>query len=225
MSPRNRSRMLTAHASRAGLLRRSAGRAVFGAALVAGVLAWSAAPASAHNYVVDLGPADGSVVTAQPESIFVTTSDALLDLDGSGASSGIQVSGPSDAPLYFGDGCVTVAGATAQTTAQLGAAGEYTVTWQVVSTDGHPISDNFSFDWQPGADVALAEGSATPPDCGGTVAETDSGVADTGADGADATSSDPTASDGVSDTVWIVSALAAVGLAVTVVLLVVRRRS
>ena len=202
------------------------GRAVFGAAVVAGVLALSAAPASAHNYVVDVGPAEGSVVTTQPESIFVTTNDALLDLDGTAASSGIQVSGPADAPLYYGDGCVTVAGATAQTTAQLGAAGEYTVTWQVVSTDGHPISDDFTFDWQPGDDVPLAEGSATPPDCGGTAAETDTGVADTGADSgaSDATSSESTASGGVSDVVWIASALGAVALAVTVVLLVLRRR-
>ena len=200
------------------------GRAVFGAAVVAGVLALSAAPASAHNYVVDVGPAEGSVVTTQPESIFVTTNDALLDLDGTGASSGLQVSGPADAPLYYGDGCVNIDGATAQTTAQLGAAGEYTVTWQVVSTDGHPISDEFTFDWQPAEGVELAAGSPTAPDCGGTAAESDSGVVDTGSDGADATTSDPAASGGVSDVVWIVSALGAVALAVTVVLLVLRRR-
>ncbi|MET0726455.1 MAG: copper resistance CopC family protein, partial [Leifsonia sp.] len=110
--------------------------------------ALAAAPASAHNYPVGSTPAEGATVTVQPDVISLTTNDNLLDF---GSSSAIQVSGPSDAPLYYGDGCATVTDATVETTAQLGAPGEYTVQWQVVSTDGHPVSGSFTFDWQPDA--------------------------------------------------------------------------
>ncbi|WP_241992891.1 copper resistance CopC family protein [Cryobacterium frigoriphilum] len=195
---------------------------------------WSAAPASAHNYLVSSSPEAGAVVMQQPGVISVTTNDALLDLDGTGAGSAIQVSGPSDAPLYYGDGCVSVAGATAETSAELGAAGEYTVTWQVVSTDGHPISDTFTFDWQPASGQALAEGVATAPACGdaaGSNGGADAGAADTGAadtGAADTDSADTTATDaeitGLGDAGWIVAALGVVGLVVTVTVLVLRRR-
>jgi hypothetical protein len=46
---------------------------------------WSAAPAAAHNYLVSSSPEDGAVVTEQPGAFSVTTNDALLDLDGTGA--------------------------------------------------------------------------------------------------------------------------------------------
>ncbi|MFO7690473.1 MAG: copper resistance protein CopC [Cryobacterium sp.] len=202
--------------------RRGPGRTLLGTVLVAGMVTLFAAPAWAHNYVVDLGPGEGSVVTTQPVNVFVTTNEALLDLDGTGAGSAIQVSGPADAPLYYGDGCITVAAATAQTTAQLGAAGEYTVTWQVVSTDGHPISDDFTFQWQPGTGEELAAGSATPPDCGG--ADASDGVAEGAADADGPVAADDAPADGLSDAAWIGSALGAVALAVMVVLLVLRRR-
>ncbi|MFC5931605.1 copper resistance protein CopC [Cryobacterium melibiosiphilum] len=189
---------------------------------------WSAAPAAAHNYLVSSSPEDGAVVTEQPGLISVTTNDALLDLDGTGAGSAIQVSGPSDAPLYYGDGCVSVAGATAETTAELGQAGEYTVTWQVVSTDGHPISDTLTFDWQPAAGQALAEGAATVPDCGAT-SDSDS-AADTGASATDSDATDSgdtgsAADAGLGDAAWILAALGTVGIVVTVTVLVLRRRA
>ena len=187
---------------------------------------WAAAPASAHNYLVSSSPEDGAVVTEQPGIISVTTNDAVLDLDGTGAGSAIQVSGPGGAPLYYGDGCVSVAGATAETTAELGEAGEYTVTWQVVSTDGHPISDTFSFDWQPAAGQVLAEGAADAPDCGGTAAAEGDSAADTdAADSADpADSAADAAASGLGDAGWVVAALGTVGLVVVVTVLVLRRR-
>lgn len=180
---------------------------------------WSAAPAAAHNYLVSSSPEDGAVVTEQPGAFSVTTNDALLDLDGTGAASAIQISGPSGAPLYYGDGCLSVSGRTVETAAELGEAGEYTVTWQVVSTDGHPISDTVTFEWQPSAGQALGEGSATAPSCGGVDTVAPDGGAD--ADGAAAPAS---ASTGLGDVGWIVAALGAVGIVVTITVLVLRRR-
>lgn len=189
---------------------------------------WFAAPASAHNYLVSSSPTDGAVVTEQPGVIAVTTNDALLDLDGTGSGTAIQISGPSEAPLYYGDGCVTVAGATAETTAQLGAAGEYTVTWQVVSTDGHPISDTHTFDWQPAEGQELGTGASAAPECGGGA--DDAAADDAAAGGADTNAAADTPADsaaeatGLGDAGWIVAALGAVGIVVTVTLLVLRRR-
>lgn len=193
-------------------------RLPFGAAVVAGLglALFAAAPAQAHNYLVSSTPTAGDVVTEQPGSVSVTTNDNLLDLGGDGTAAAIQVVGPD--ALYYGDGCTTVLGPTASMPAELGAAGEYTVTWQVVSTDGHPVSDTFTFDWQPADWQMLGEGSATAPDCNGTVsvqtaapsAESPSGAANPALLG---------------DVLWIGGGLLAVVVAVGVTLLVLRRRA
>ncbi|MDJ0350002.1 copper resistance CopC family protein [Cryobacterium sp. PH29-G1] len=196
-------------------------RAVFAVVVVAAAVGWGAAPASAHNYVVGSSPAADAVVTEQPGSFSVTTNDLLLDLGGTGSGSAMVITGPASAPLFYGDGCATVSGATVETVAQLGAAGVYTVIWQTVSTDGHAISDEFTFDWQPGPDQTLAEGAATAPSCG---TEADAGAPDastTPASDAGVTGSN----DGTLETVaWIGGTLGAVLLAVGATLIVLRRK-
>lgn len=176
-----------------------------------------AAPARAHNSLVGSTPAAGATVTEQPGVISITTNDDLLLLGGEATGTALQVSGPADAaqPLYYGDGCVTVSGPTASTEVQLGQPGEYTVVWQIVSTDGHPVSDEFTFTWQPDAAQTLAEGSTTAPEC---------------ASPAGAASEEPSPQvpeipgSGDADTLWIGGALAAALLAGVVTLLLVRRR-
>ncbi|WP_104087806.1 MULTISPECIES: copper resistance CopC family protein [unclassified Cryobacterium] len=200
----------------------AAARTLFAAAVIALALGWGAAPASAHNDEIGSSPEAGSVVTEQPGEFSVTTSDLLLDLGGTGAGSAMVVTGPADAPLFYGDGCAIVSGATVATAAQLGAAGQYTVIWQTVSIDGHPISDEFTFDWQPAADQVLADGVATAPTCGTTAdaATPDSATsppADLGATSSGSESS-------VSTFVWIGGTLAAVLLAAAATLLLLRRK-
>ncbi|NQX12609.1 copper resistance protein CopC [Microbacteriaceae bacterium VKM Ac-2855] len=192
-----------------------AGAVVAGAALALAV----AAPAAAHNYLVASTPTADSTLTTQPETISVTTNDNLLDLGGDGNAAAIQVVGPADAPRYYGDGCVTVLGPTASMPAQLGAAGEYTVTWQVVSTDGHPVSDSFTFEWQPDATQVLAAGSATAPDCNGTISAAEPVASD---QPAASTASDPAL---LNDVLWIGGGVLAVVVAAGVTLLVLRRRA
>ena len=190
---------------------------MFAGVVVAAALGWGAAPASAHNYVVGSSPAADAVVTEQPGVFSVTTNDLLLDLGGAGAGSAVVITGPASAPLFYGDGCGSVSGATVETSAQLGAAGQYTVIWQTVSTDGHAISDELTFDWQPSADQTLAEGVATAPTCG-----TETDAAETEADTAAPADS---ATDGSLATVaWIGGTLGAVLLAVAATLLVLRRK-
>ena len=135
---------------RPGLIVRRPSIAAFLAALaLAGtVVLGTAAPAQAHNFLVSSTPAAGELVTTLPEAISVTTNGPLLDLSGTGAGFAIQVT--DAAGTFYGDGCLTVSGASLSTPAALGAAGTYRVVWQVVSEDGHTVSDEFTFEWSPG---------------------------------------------------------------------------
>ena len=200
----------------ASATRRTA-RAVFAVVVAAAALGWGAAPASAHNNAVGSSPAADSVVTEQPELFSVTTSGQLLDLGGTGSSAAMIVTGPAGAPLFYGDGCATVSGATIETAAQLGPAGQYKVTWQAVSTDGHSISDEFTFDWKPGPGQSLADGAATAPSCG---IEADASTTDATTDAGSSAASDSP----LSTVAWIGAALGAVVLAVAVTLLILRQK-
>jgi methionine-rich copper-binding protein CopC len=196
-------------------------RALGVAAVVAATLGFSAAPASAHNYPVGYTPAENSVVTEQPGTFTVTTNDALLNLDGTGTGNAMRISGPTSAPLYYGDGCVTLFGPKLETKAQLGEPGEYTVTWQVVSTDGHPVSGSYTFTWQPAAGQVLAQGLAAAPTCGATTptdAPATAPGASVGTPGAAQSAVAPT------DLLWIAGAALAVLVAVATTLLLTRRR-
>ncbi|WP_411721735.1 copper resistance protein CopC [Mycetocola sp.] len=129
------------------------------------------APAQAHNAFVSSTPAAGSVVTEQPGTFVITTSDALLDSGPDSPTTFLQVRGPGTAQLYYGDGCATVDGASITMPVELGEAGEYSIAWGVVSADGHPITSaanggDIAFTWQPADGQELGSGFATPPTCG-----------------------------------------------------------
>ncbi|MBF4461475.1 MULTISPECIES: copper resistance CopC family protein [unclassified Rathayibacter] len=179
-----------------------------------------AAPASAHNYLVSASPGVDATVTQQPESLVLTTNDDLLVLGTDGSSAALRVVGPDG--LYYGDGCVKVVGPSASMPVQLGPSGAYEVTWQVVSTDGHPVSGQYSFTWAPAADATLASGSSSVPDCNGTVAVSQSSGADkTAGEAAASSGADPAL---LADVLWIGGALVAVVVAVGITLLILRRR-
>ena len=174
-----------------------------------------AAPASAHNYIVSSTPEAGSTLTELPDQFSVTTNDTLLDLSGTGAGFGLLVQDAEG--NYYGDGCFTISGATLSSDAALGAAGQYTLTWQLVSTDAHPVSGDYTFEWAPPAGTTPSEGSATAPDCAG-------------ANEVDVPDAEPDASAGTdiaavdSALPWIAGAVVAVGLAVGVTMFLVRPR-
>lgn len=182
--------------------------AVFAAVSFAAVSV--AAPAMAHNFYVSSTPGINDVLTTLPDEFIVTTNDNLLDLNGTGGGFYIEVIGPDG--LYYGDGCVTVSGPSVSMPAALGPAGDYTLAWQVVSTDGHTVSDKFRFTWKPPADAATSTaGSTTVPNCGGKAL----GPAQD-APGSSASSS--------TDILWIGGAVVAVALAIVATLLLLRPR-
>ncbi|MGV8852643.1 MAG: copper resistance CopC family protein [Rhodoglobus sp.] len=139
--------------------------AALSAAMIAALMLLVAAPAYAHNYPVTSNPEEGSTVTELPTEFSVTTNDTLLDLSGDAGGFAIQIT--SDSGEYFGDGCFAIRDATLSTGAALGEAGDYLMQWQVVSADGHTISGEVGFDWQPDSSQTISEGLAAPPACGG----------------------------------------------------------
>ncbi|SMG17666.1 hypothetical protein SAMN06296010_0803 [Agreia pratensis] len=181
-------------------------------------------PASAHNYLVSSTPEAGSVLTVLPSDFVITTNDVLLDFGGgsTGSAGALEVQGPDG--LFYGDGCVTVAGPSISTAAALGPAGDYTVLWRVVSTDGHPVSNQFSFTWKPDAGQPASPGSTTAPVCP-TAADASGDGASTGsASGSDSSSVAETSDEEfVSVLAWGGGALAAVAVAVGVTLFILRR--
>lgn len=199
--------------------RRLVGTAATAFIALAAVLA-VAQPASAHNSIVSTSPAEGSTVTEQPEQLVITTNDNLLDLGEAGQSNQIQVTGPDEEQLYYGTACAAVNGPALVMPVQLGEAGEYTVVWQLVSTDGHPLSGSYTFDWAPAEGQELATGSQTPP-CATSGASSVEPSTDAAGDDTDAV---PTSGGLSGDVWWIVGAIVVVILAGLGVLVVTRRK-
>ena len=125
-----------------------------------------AAPAQAHNYLVSSSPTVDSTISELPAAFSVTTNEPLLNLAEDGSGFALQVT--DAAGRYYGDGCLSIDGATLSMGTSLGEAGTYKVVWQVVSEDGHPVSDEFTFTW---AGSPTSSGSAAPPVCGEPVVE------------------------------------------------------
>lgn len=139
--------------------------AVAGLAAAGGALALvPAGTASAHDYVVSSTPAAGSTVDSALTAASITFNDVILDLSGTGSSNVLEVT--DAAGLHYEDGCSTTSGPTLSTGVALGAAGEYTMTYQAVSADGHTVSDAVPFTYAPPAGTAQGVGASTRPACG-----------------------------------------------------------
>lgn len=173
--------------------------------VVAGVLVLAVAtPASAHNYVVESTPSDGEVLTALPEAWRVVTNDTMLHA-GNDAVFGLWVRDADG--LFYGDGCVSVSGSEMTAAPVIGAAGDYTLVYSLISADGHPLTGEIPFEWAPAAETDVATGAAEATRCGATPEEP----------GTESPTIPP-------DVWWIAGAVGAVGVAVIVTVLVARRR-
>jgi hypothetical protein len=124
--------------------------------------------------------------------VTLTFNDVILDLGtpggaggdastGSGSVAGgssiVQVTGPDAQGTHFETGCATNSGRTVSVPVALGGSGQYTVTWRVVSADGHPVSDSIAFTYQAPAGATAAAGTADGPGC----AAAEEGAAGSGA--------------------------------------------
>ncbi|MEV8253741.1 copper resistance protein CopC [Rhodoglobus sp. NPDC076762] len=199
--------------------------AAFSAATIAALLLLVAAPASAHNYLVDSTPLEGETLTVLPEEFSVSTNDVLLDLAGDGGGFAIQILDADGG--YYGDGCVSIRDESLSTLAALGEPGEYRMLWQLVSADGHTISDEINFTWQPDADQVLSEALDAPPACGGgSLEESTPPAASEGSnDSSDSDASDTGVSVDAATVVLIGGAVALVLIAAVAIFLISVKRN
>ena len=138
-------------------------RVLAGAGGVLAAVALALAPtvaASAHDYLVQTSPTSGATQTEPLDQVKLTFNDRVLDLGGDGSSAILRVTDASG--KHFETGCPTILDTTVSAPTALGAAGAYTVDWQVVSADGHTVSGSYGFTYQPPAGTAAAPGSAAP---------------------------------------------------------------
>ena len=178
-------------------------RLAAGLVAASALVALPALPAAAHDSLVASSPASGATVTAPPRAVTLTFDEPVLDYAGTSA---LIVTGPSG-ERHFETGCVRIDGRTATAPVALGTSGRYTVTWRVVSADGHPVSDSFAFTLDRPAGTTAAAGSATGPACGRGSSSAAAPAASTGS-----------SSGSVSPAVW---ALIGVGGGLVLVLLIV----
>ena len=110
-------------------------------------------------------PAAGQTLTTLPAKFVITTNEGLLDLSGHGAGFAFDIEDANH--QFYGDGCVNVDGPSMSIAPVIGAAGKYRVVWQIVSADGHIVSNEYSFTWAPSSSFKPSVGSSHPQDCGG----------------------------------------------------------
>jgi methionine-rich copper-binding protein CopC len=217
------------HKPRGGIRNRML--AVAAAAFVACALALvPAAGASAHDYLVDSTPKADSTQTTPLKKVTLPFDDVVLDLSHNGSSALLQVTGPGGSGArHFETGCPTIEGRTVSAPVALGAAGKYTVTWQIVSADGHTVSNSITFTYQPPAGTAAAKGTSGRPECGrgatdqaSQQAGSQAPASQAPATGSQAAASDPGALGIVITIACIIVGLAIIG--VVIVVLTARRR-
>lgn len=106
----------------------------------------SSTPALAHDQIVGTSPSDGSTVAAGAFDVTVTSSDDIMKMpDMSGNE--IFVSGPegSENSTVVSLPCIKIDGPVASVPVDIELPGDYTVTWQLASQDGHSNDGTFKF--------------------------------------------------------------------------------
>lgn len=120
-----------------------------------------ASPALAHDALVASDPADGAVLETLPSQIALDFSAPISSEPG---ATELQVTDAAGTSLVDGEPSIDQARLTQALAGP--AAGEVTVLWKVVSSDGHPISGQFAFTVEepaPTAEPTPAETAAPTP--------------------------------------------------------------
>lgn len=137
---------------RSSIIRRAL--AVIAAVLLACLLPVSAA--SAHDSLVGSSPKDGQQLKTMPQNIELTFSQPPIAM---GSEVKIEDADGKD----WGIGEVEIVNnVVTQAISPDAPAGEYTVTWRVVSSDSHPIEGQFTFTAASGGPGGAEAGSPEP---------------------------------------------------------------
>jgi methionine-rich copper-binding protein CopC len=139
-------------------------RPVLAAAAAAALVLLPATGAAAHDDLASSAPAADSSVTDDPGVVTLDFTEALLTIGDTTDGFGLEIIDAEG--LHHESGCVTVQDAQMSTPVALGGAGGYVVLWQVVSSDGHPTSGQYEFDYEPVSLDGAADGLTDSPVCG-----------------------------------------------------------
>ncbi|WP_426005565.1 copper resistance CopC family protein [Paenarthrobacter sp. NyZ202] len=180
-------------------------------ALTAAVL-FGAAPASAHDVAESTAPANGASVAEVPASVSITFNNRPLAI-----GSGVTVTSGGE---NWADGAVEIIDNQAVQKLRPGApAGQYTVTWRVVSSDSHPIEGTFSFTAASGSTTAAGGSAVASPSASAPAASVPS--AGTSAPGTSGNEAAPAESQPFP---WSIVGLAVVAVGLVIFLAVTARR-
>ncbi|MEV0852469.1 copper resistance CopC family protein [Nocardia fluminea] len=128
---------------------------LFAAAFAA--LALTAWPAAAHAGLSGSDPAEGARIDSAPARVTLTFNEAIQL-----SFASLTVVGPDGAHYEGGD--LRADGSDLSTDLRaLGAAGQYTVGFRVVSEDGHPIQGSYNFELTRAVTAAPAATDAATP--------------------------------------------------------------
>ncbi|WEK60189.1 MAG: copper resistance protein CopC [Candidatus Microbacterium colombiense] len=114
--------------------------------------------ASAHDALVSSSPESGGTVDTLPAELTLTFSAKLIS--GEGATE-VVVTDPDGNSVIDGPAVVDGAIVTQPLTSG-GGAGEYHVIWKVVSSDGHPTSDEYFFTVATGTEATPTPTASAP---------------------------------------------------------------
>ncbi|MGP5696480.1 copper resistance CopC family protein [Brachybacterium alimentarium] len=127
------------------------------AAMMVAVVTMLPAPALAHDTLISSDPAAGDTLETSPEAITLTYSDNVLEV-----SPVVRIVDESGETIADIEPTVEGPDVTATLEEPL-PAGDYTVQWRVVSSDGHPIEGNLEISVEQDS----TDQAAAPSDNGG----------------------------------------------------------
>ena len=121
---------------------------------LAALLLWVPPPASAHEELVSSDPSESGVLEALPSRAILTFSGAVAEVHE------VTVTGPDGS---VANGAATAVGAEVRQNLWAGPDGAYTLTYDVLSADGHEIAGEIRFEVGDGlpAEVRAAGSSAS----------------------------------------------------------------
>ena len=113
----------------------------------------SALPAHAHTSLELSNPSDGQSIEFMPAELSASFDEALIEIEGEVVNT-LELESADGAKYVLSS--ATIAGSTVSATAGDGEypAGDYLLTYRVVSADGHPVTGEIKFSTQSSTTIA-----------------------------------------------------------------------
>lgn len=122
-----------------------------------------ATPAFAHNVLIGTDPKSGATVTAGPTQVRFDFNAPVRT-----GPNTITVLGPNGTHWERSENAMVMGNSVMADVAPLGPAGVYTVSYSIISADGHPVSGDITFTLtKAGTGTPITPAAAAPANSGG----------------------------------------------------------